>query len=49
VYYIAYLNDKSSTEYTGIESFVKEKLTQKDTSCFMRTQEEDKIKLYANE
>ena len=34
VYYYAYLQEKDPTEYTGIESYVKEKLDNFDISWF---------------
>ncbi|EGR32968.1 MIR domain protein [Ichthyophthirius multifiliis] len=34
VFYLAYLKEKESTEYTGIESYVYEKLEQNDISWF---------------
>ena len=30
VYYIAYLQDKQSTEYTGIESYVQDKINKEE-------------------
>jgi inositol 1,4,5-triphosphate receptor type 1/inositol 1,4,5-triphosphate receptor type 3 len=32
VFYISYLNDKEPTEYTGIESYIAEKLKNYDNS-----------------
>lgn len=34
LYYIAYIQDKPKTEYTGIESYVAEKLAKRDISWF---------------
>lgn len=34
LFYIAYLNDKKKTEYTGIESYVSEKLEKDEISWF---------------
>ena len=34
VFFIAYLDDKSPTEYTGIETYVKERIKIKDNSWF---------------
>jgi hypothetical protein len=31
-YFIGYLEEKDKTEYTGIESFIKNKLKENDTS-----------------
>lgn len=34
LYYIAYIHDKPTTEYTGIESYVSDKLAKRDNSWF---------------
>ncbi|EWS73528.1 inositol-triphosphate type 1 protein (macronuclear) [Tetrahymena thermophila SB210] len=34
MFYLAYLEERDSTEYTGVESYVKEKLTQLDYTWF---------------
>lgn len=34
LYYIAYLKDKTQTEYTGIESYVADKLDKKEITWF---------------
>jgi len=34
LYYIAYLKDKTPTEYTGIESYVADKLDKKEITWF---------------
>lgn len=34
LYYIAYLQDKDETEYTGIESYINDKITKYDYSWF---------------
>ena len=34
VFFIAYLRDKDETEYTGIESYVAEKVKNNDTNWF---------------
>ena len=34
LFYIAYLKDKDETEYTGIESYVREKVDKQDISWF---------------
>lgn len=34
LFYIAYLKDKDPTEYSGIESYVMDKIKNEDTSWF---------------
>ena len=34
LFYIAYIKSKDSTEFTGIESYVSEKVAQEDISWF---------------
>lgn len=34
LFYIAYLNDKETTEFTGIESYVAEKIKKEEISWF---------------
>ncbi|EGR27978.1 hypothetical protein IMG5_185610 [Ichthyophthirius multifiliis] len=55
VFYLGFLQDKESTEYTGIESYVSEKLKSNDTSWFpiqraaILVDEEKKIQMENNE